>query len=854
MTLLAFSAASVCDVSTPCSSCISLLRIVSKALYFVVFRIFLDLPISRNNSVNNAYVDQSIEFYETSQLQRLDPRLILVRKYNRPQSTIVMDASAQSPATLYNAIYRALSEAVAPCGSGLQGPTGNKIPRRQNVCGDDDPCVILRHYVFAGQRPPLMEPFTSTISYDNVLHAMHEHCEFVSSLVPLRKVNSVHCTPRKGSSTCHDLDDAVLVFYLSANTIDFVLSVVACTGCGYNSGNERSMTTKAGETHHHRNQKSCCRAIPVLLNARWTVQEIAQTILSMSIEEFTSETSSASSQHTSVILMFGAELGEMANSVVRNIQRINQGDPDCILQNGTHYQRVCRCFTIQAVQIPPFAVRRAIVRKANMAPADKRGLGRRQGFFGPANRQTALIVFTSGTTSTANVLAPVGKGVLLSHGAVVIQSWAKCQGPCNYSRDTILDATTVPFFHVGGLTSILAVLLANGKLSFSTATTPVSLPVPSGSASLVRLSSSSYVPESGNPSTTTVTSSPVGNAVAFNPGWVWQSIESAHFATNTLVVVPAMISGLQHELIQRSGSCTNLDPKTRPCSFPSIKLVLVGGQSLSDVQLKFLRDVFPSTKIVQTYACSEAASSLTFLEVNRRHGGPEAGVATIEDRPIGDCVGSPAPHVQIKLVASLSPGMDSQSPDHLVSRPYQVGVIATRGPHTMNGYWHERLQRQNITESTWVLTTDLGFWDDHGQLCFHGRTKDIIRSGGETVMASEVEHIVLQHPLVLDAAVFGAPDNHYGECVCCAIVTESDSTSTASGRNEIPLSLTEIRRWCESRGLAGYKRPRRLYLRHPIQEPLPRNSSGKILKQALVDQYESQEPSNATLTVGRSRM
>ena len=121
----------------------------------------------------------------------------------------------------------------------------------------------------------------------------------------------------------------------------------------------------------------------------------------------------------------------------------------------------------------------------------------------------------------------------------------------------------------------------------------------------------------------------------------------------------------------------------------------------------------------------------------------------------------------------------------------------------------------------WFLTTDLGYFDEKGQLYFSGRIKDVIRSGGETVLANEVERIILKRPHVSECAIFPRQDERFGEAVACAIVAQ------------LPIKLKSIKSWCEDNGLANYKRPRYLFL---VNE-LPRNSSGKILKHKLVAIY-----------------
>jgi acyl-CoA synthetase (AMP-forming)/AMP-acid ligase II len=272
------------------------------------------------------------------------------------------------------------------------------------------------------------------------------------------------------------------------------------------------------------------------------------------------------------------------------------------------------------------------------------------------------------------------------------------------------------------------------------------------------------------------------------------------FPTNTLVVVPAMLHAL---LQQASGSS----------SYPAVELILIGGQSASDDMLTTLRQVFPNARLVQTYACTEAASSMTFHEPSFAD----------DDQPLpiaGDCVGQPPPHVKLQLVHRA----EGTGQVTIVNEPYQVGILATSGPHVMNGYW-KRGSQSPPSKRKWFLTNDLGFRCGGGRYYFCGRGKDVIRTGGETVIALEVERVLLHHSgIISECAVFALPDDRFGEAVCVAIVMKAHTPP--------PLSLQDIRnRYCQS--LAGYKRPRRLF----FVDTLPRNSSGKVLKYKLVQQF-----------------
>mmetsp|Transcript_22603 Transcript_22603/g.53457 ORF Transcript_22603/g.53457 Transcript_22603/m.53457 type:complete len:309 (-) Transcript_22603:1717-2643(-) len=277
--------------------------------------------------------------------------------------------------------------------------------------------------------------------------------------------------------------------------------------------------------------------------------------------------------------------------------------------------------------------------------------------------------------------------------------------------------------------------------------------------------------------------------------------------------------------------------------FPSMRLLLLGGQSATPTMIERMKYSFPNANLVQTYACTEAASSLTFLsllDTDNTKMDSDGIMRAADKRPKqrytdasgGDCVGTPPIHIDLKLFRqNESNGSNSKHPSEtrsIIHRPFEVGLIGSKGPHLMNGYWRrgQHIALEPMTCSSSYISGDLGYWDNRGQLYFSGRVKDVIRTGGETVMAQEVESTIVKHPQVQECAVFARKDEKYGEAVSCAFVLKH------SNPQMLP-SLTNIKDWCRSKGLAGYKHPKFLF----VVKELPKNSSGKILKFKLVEIY-----------------
>lgn len=151
--------------------------------------------------------------------------------------------------------------------------------------------------------------------------------------------------------------------------------------------------------------------------------------------------------------------------------------------------------------------------------------------------------------------------------------------------------------------------------------------------------------------------------------------------------------------------------------------------------------------------------------------------------------------------------------------PGGQGEIWLRGVSLMREYWRQPDATAQALEGGWLRTGDIGFIDDSGLLHVVDRIKDVINRSGEKVAAAEVESCLLQHPEVMEAAVFGVPDPSTGEAVVAQVALRSGSA----------LSADELRAFVASR-LAGYKVPLGWCLQ---LDALPRNPAGKLLKRTL---------------------
>ncbi|MCR5882847.1 AMP-binding protein [Rhizobacter sp. J219] len=137
-------------------------------------------------------------------------------------------------------------------------------------------------------------------------------------------------------------------------------------------------------------------------------------------------------------------------------------------------------------------------------------------------------------------------------------------------------------------------------------------------------------------------------------------------------------------------------------------------------------------------------------------------------------------------------------------------------------YKNDPALRQSIERDGHITNGDMGYLNAEGYLFITDRKRDMVISGGVNIYPAEIEHVLLAHPEVLDAAVFGIPDPEYGEALAAAVVP-------APGHSPTPESL---RAWVRER-LAGYKVPKVVDLR----ASLPREAMGKLFKNQLRAPY-----------------
>jgi acyl-CoA synthetase (AMP-forming)/AMP-acid ligase II len=156
--------------------------------------------------------------------------------------------------------------------------------------------------------------------------------------------------------------------------------------------------------------------------------------------------------------------------------------------------------------------------------------------------------------------------------------------------------------------------------------------------------------------------------------------------------------------------------------------------------------------------------------------------------------------------------------------PPGTGEMRVRGLGTSLGYWRKEEQTKKVFKNGWFYTEDICTIDEKGYVYIIDRKKDMIITGGENVYPMEIERVVNEHPAVAESSAIGVPHAVWGEAVAVVILLKRGEKVTED----------EIIKYCKGR-IAGYKVPKIVYF---VAE-MPRNASGKIMKQELRRQFGS---------------
>ena len=155
--------------------------------------------------------------------------------------------------------------------------------------------------------------------------------------------------------------------------------------------------------------------------------------------------------------------------------------------------------------------------------------------------------------------------------------------------------------------------------------------------------------------------------------------------------------------------------------------------------------------------------------------------------------------------------------------PGEIGEIIGRSPLLMSGYYKRPDLTREVIVDGWLHSGDLGHVDADGFLYLVDRQKDMLISGGVNVYPRDIEEIIVRHPAVREAAVFGVPSDKWGETPLAAVILRQAGGITAS----------ELRTWINVRVEARFQQVQDVV----IMDEFPRSAAGKTLKRVMREPY-----------------
>jgi long-chain acyl-CoA synthetase len=246
--------------------------------------------------------------------------------------------------------------------------------------------------------------------------------------------------------------------------------------------------------------------------------------------------------------------------------------------------------------------------------------------------------------------------------------------------------------------------------------------------------------------------------------------------------------------------------------FSSLRFCYSGAAPLAEVILQRWEQV-TGAPLLEGYGMTEAGPVLTY--------NPVQGL-----RKVGS-VGCPVPWSSLEIV-------DPEQRDRVLPADSE-GEIRVRGPHVMAGYRNRPAETAHALAGGWLYTGDIGRVDADGYLFITGRKGERLNVGGFKVYPSEVDHVLLGHPAVAEAAAFGVADSRYGQVVHACVVL----------RPQAVFDEAALIAHCREH-LVDYKVP---HIIRPL-DAMPTTGAGKLARQQLAAIVD--EESTGPRCTGRS--
>ncbi|CAL5028302.1 unnamed protein product [Urochloa decumbens] len=238
----------------------------------------------------------------------------------------------------------------------------------------------------------------------------------------------------------------------------------------------------------------------------------------------------------------------------------------------------------------------------------------------------------------------------------------------------------------------------------------------------------------------------------------------------------------------------------------ALRSVMTAAAPLAPDLLAAFQEKFPGVQVEEAYGLTEH-SCITLTHA----GGSEAGPVQISKK---NSVGYILPNLEVKFV---DPETGRSLPENT------PGEVCVRSQAVMQGYYKRKEETEHTIDAKgWLHTGDIGYIDGDGDVFIVDRIKELIKYKGFQVAPAELEAVLLSHPSVEDAAVFGVPDEEAGEVpVGCVVRRRGAAESEA-----------DVMAYVAAR-VASYKKIRVLR----FVDAIPKSVSGKILRRQLRDEF-----------------
>ena len=418
-----------------------------------------------------------------------------------------------------------------------------------------------------------------------------------------------------------------------------------------------------------------------------------------------------------------------------------------------------------------------------------------------APRDAAFIIYTSGTSS------PKPKAAMLTHDNVIFQCTQK-ERVCGYHGGDHGDVYlhVAPWFHVGGLVSALSMVMVGAKHVYMGTTA------------------------SGR------------GRQGFDAGEVLSVLEQE--GCTSFIAVPTMMRDLMQKYEVRGGKALS-----------RVERVLVGAGGLRPEEVRRAQRMMPNAVLITAYGMTEACSSISYLKVVDAASCSGELMGSSEDSRVEEAVfvGEVPQDIRVGVLTASGTVLHEGT-----------GELLTSGRHVFAGYygmrvclwpascasssWTRRLPEHFVMDfrdgRVWFRTGDIGHVDNN-RIWLSGRIKDMIKTGGENVHAAEVERVLASLQGVDECSVFSVPDTRWGEAVAAAIVVDDAWGPALEGNGTVLITADRervtgvydcLRNHCRQQGLASFKVPKYLILMNGRSHSLPKNATGKVLKQELQDE------------------